>query len=87
MIPALAAMFSKLNGLTCFPAPLLPAPRLGELVHVGYRQAYVPYRDRRRSAVTQRRERLAQSPHRQRNMPRYRPRSSVLAGRQRATWH
>jgi hypothetical protein len=27
MIPALAAMFSKLNGLTCFLAPLLPTPR------------------------------------------------------------
>ena len=24
MIPALAAVFSKLNGLTCFLAPLLP---------------------------------------------------------------
>src|SRR5271165_6762504 len=27
MIPALAAVFSKLNGLTCFLAPLLPIPR------------------------------------------------------------
>jgi len=27
MIPALAAVFSKLNGLTCFLAPLLPTPR------------------------------------------------------------
>ena len=28
MIPALAAVFSKLNGLACFLAPLLPAPLL-----------------------------------------------------------
>ena len=28
MIPALAAMFSKLNGLTCFLAPLLPTPQI-----------------------------------------------------------
>jgi hypothetical protein len=29
MIPALAAVFSKLNGLTCFLAPLLPTPQPG----------------------------------------------------------
>ncbi len=31
MIPALAAVFSKLNGLTCFLAPLLPTPLSGLL--------------------------------------------------------
>ena len=30
MIPALAAVLSKLNGLTCFLAPLLPAPHYSE---------------------------------------------------------
>jgi hypothetical protein len=30
MIPALSAVFSKLDGLTPFLAPLLPAPRDGQ---------------------------------------------------------
>ena len=30
MMPARAAMFSKLNGLACFLAPLLPTPLNGE---------------------------------------------------------
>ncbi len=33
MIPALAAVFSKLNGLACFLAPLLPTPQVGYADH------------------------------------------------------